>query len=256
MSVTDDRVSKLLAEVQDQPSPEEAFSKWLFIDVFILDGLMILFLVLFIIVQNLYIVSLVGAFSIAFGTVYLYAKDNAKRKMTGGRDFLDSQTIIGDYEIREQIPILSYTNVLLPKETIKGDSIRYSRIDIGDALGTLKTSSVRIGGRSSMSPEVVENLVRLRLKELKELEETKRRFRKKSDKASKKDKELSEADDKFLKKHGGIRHKKIEAIHSEEVTRPGDFLDETSEHILEKEEKDVVKMSKISFDDLDREEEL
>ena len=41
MSIVDERVSLLLAEIHDQPSPEEAFTKWMFVDIFILDGLMI-----------------------------------------------------------------------------------------------------------------------------------------------------------------------------------------------------------------------
>jgi len=171
MSIVDERVSQLLAEIHDQPSPEEAFSKWMFVDIFILDGLMMLFVILFIIVRDIYLVSMVGAFSIAFGAVYLYVKDRAKTNMITGRDFLDSQTIVGDLEISEQIPVRSYDYVLLPTRTITGKEIAYSRMDIDDSLGTLRTVPMRVGGSSSLRPEAVDNLVRLRLRELKELEE-------------------------------------------------------------------------------------
>jgi len=191
LSIVDERVSQLLAEIHNQPSPEEAFSKWMFVDIFILDGLMMLFVILFLIVRDIYLVSMVGAFSISFGAVYLYIKDRAKTGMITGRDFLDSQTIIGDLEISEQIPVRSYDYVLLPVKTITGKEIAYSRVDIDDSLGTLRTVPMRVGGASALRPEVVDNLVRLRLRELKELEEERKgnkKEQKKKDKEAEKEK--------------------------------------------------------------------
>ena len=132
---------------------------------------MMLFVILFIIVRDIYLVSMVGAFSISFGAVYLYVKDRAKTNMITGRDFLDSQTIVGDLEISEQIPVRSYDYVLLPTKTITGKQISYSRVDIDDSLGTLRTVPMRVGGSSALRPEAVDNLVRLRLRELKEIED-------------------------------------------------------------------------------------
>lgn len=171
MSIMDERVSQLIAEIHDRPSPEEAFSKWMFVDIFILDGLMMLFTILFMIVRDIQLVAMVGFASVAFGAAYLYVKDNAKHGLVAGRDFLDSQTIIGDMEITEQIAVRAYDYVLLPKESMDGNKITYTRRDLDDSLGTLRTSTIRVGGESELRPEVVENLVRLRLRELKEIED-------------------------------------------------------------------------------------
>ena len=104
-SAQDARVSKLLAEIQDQPSPEEAWTKWMMIDIFLFDGLIILAFIIFLLIHDMYLLIEVGSISIAFGAVYMHMKDNKKHGRISGRDFLDAQTIIGDTEINEQIPI-------------------------------------------------------------------------------------------------------------------------------------------------------
>jgi len=177
MSVIDDRVSKLIAEIHDQPSPEEAFSRWMFVDIFILDGLMMLFTIVFMVLRDIIIVMMIGFGSVAFGSAYLYLKDKAKNSLIAGRDFLDSQTLISDYEITEQIAIRAYDYVILPQQTIDGKTIAYSRIDVDDTLGTLRKVPIRVGGSSELRPEAVDNLVRLRLLELKEIEAERREER-------------------------------------------------------------------------------
>ena len=114
----DERVSRLIAEIHDQPSPEEAFSRWMFVDIFILDGLMMLFTIVFMVLRDIIIVMMIGFGSVAFGSAYLYIKDRAKTSMIAGRDFLDSQTLVSDYEITEQIAVKAYDYVLLPEKTI------------------------------------------------------------------------------------------------------------------------------------------
>jgi hypothetical protein len=246
LSLEDERVSQLLAEIHDQPSPEEAFSRWMFVDIFILDGLMMLFVILFLIVRDIYLVSMVGAFSVAFGAVYLHVKDNAKNKLITGRDVLDAQMIVGDLEINEQIPVRDYSYVILPAKTISGKTIAYSRVDINDSLGTLKSIPTRVGGSSLLRPEVVENLVRLRLKELKELEENRR--------SDKKDKDKSEKKERGRFGRGVKRIKEIPHVISEEE----DYMEE--EHpeksvkmeipkIAEVEEYDGIEINDILFDD-------
>lgn len=181
MSVIDERVSQLIAEIHDQPSPEEAFTKWMFIDILILDGLMMLFTIMFMVIRDIYFVGMVGMGSVAFGSVYLYMKDRAKGGLVSGRDFLDSQTIIGDLEVNEQIPVRAYDYVILPLKTIDGETVNYKRVDLEDTLGTLRVTPIRVGGLSELRPEVVQNLVRLRLKELKEIEEQRAAGKEKKD---------------------------------------------------------------------------
>jgi len=181
MSVIDERVSQLIAEIHNQPSPEEAFSKWMLIDILILDGLMMLFTIIFMLIRDIYLVGMIGMGSVAFGSVYLYVKDRKKGGLVSGRDFLDSQTIIGDLEISEQIPVKAYDYVILPLRTIDGETINYKRADLEDTLGTLRVTPIRVGGLSELRPEVVQNLVRLRLKELKEIEEQRAAGKKRKD---------------------------------------------------------------------------
>jgi hypothetical protein len=185
MSVMDERVSRLVAEIHDQPSPEEAFSRWMFVDIFILDGLMMLFTIVFIILRDIIVVLMIGFGSVAFGSAYLYIKDRAKTSLIAGRDFLDSQTLIGDYEITEQIAIKGYDYVILPDQTIDGKKIAYSRVDVDDTLGILRATPIRVGGSSELRPEAVDHLVRLRLRELKEYEVEKRGKAKEIEKAEK-----------------------------------------------------------------------
>jgi hypothetical protein len=114
-------------------------------------------------------------------------KDRAKDNMIMGMSFLDSQTIIGDLEIPEQIAIEGYDYLVLPENTIEGAAIIYARRDIGDVTEQLSTMRIRVGGESWLRPEVVDELVAMRLKELRGIEEG----RKKGKKPSKK--ELEEA---------------------------------------------------------------
>jgi hypothetical protein len=254
MSTVDERVSQLIAEIHDQPSPEEAFSKWLFVDIFILDGLMMLFVILFLIVRDVYLVSMVGAFSIAFGAVYLHVKDNRKTAMISGRDFLDSQTIVGDVEYSEQIPVRAYDYVLLPEMTITGKTIAYSRVDIDDSLGTLRTVPMRVGGSSALRPEAVDNLVRLRLGELKELEKSRKKFRK--EEAKKADMPKSKDKGGFFGRFKTQRVKEIPKVVVEEgyvvgsvdiPTEVEETLDEDKKKILK--EYDDIEIDDILFDD-------
>ena len=246
MCAMDERVSQLLAEIHNQPSPEEAFSKWMFIDIFILDGLMMLFVILFLIVRDIYLVSMVGAFSISFGAVYLYVKDKAKGGMIAGRDFIDSQTIIGDLEISEQIPIRSYDYVLLPTQTITGKAISYSRVDIDDSLGTLRTVPMRVGGSSELRPEVVDNLVRLRLRELKDLEDGRQTER--EDKA--KSKRESGKLDRVLGRFKVQRIKEIPKVVSETGYTVGTLLEEKEEEVVKTLGVEKVK-ALDEYDDID-----
>lgn len=194
----DERVSKLIAEIHDQPSPEEAFSRWMFVDIFILDGLMMLFTIVFLILRDIIIVLMIGFGAVAFGSAYLMLKDKAKNARIGGRDFLDSQTLIGDYEITEQIAIRAYDYVILPQETLDGKKIMYSRVDVDDTLGTLRVARIRVGSSSELRPQVVDNLVRLRLGELKDMELDKRR----------KAKDLKDEEDEGIEKDWLGRKKK------------------------------------------------
>jgi hypothetical protein len=235
MSIVDERVSQLLSEIHNKPSPEEAFSKWMFIDIFILDGLMMLFVILFLIVRDIYLVSMVGAFSIAFGAVYLHVKDGRKHAIISGRDFLDSQTIVGDIELSEQIPVLSYDYVLLPERTLTGKMISYNRVDINDSLGTLRTVPMRVGGSSALRPEAVDNLVRLRLRELKEIEDLRKKGRKR-DKKKKKEVETSEKEEGFFARRRARRVKEIPKVRSDEGYNIGDIdknLQEEAAKILD-----------------------
>jgi len=236
----DDRVSLLLAEIHNQPSPEEAFSKWMFIDIFILDGLMMLFVILFMIVRDLYLVGMVGAFSIAFGAVYLYVKDRAKTGMISGRDFLDSQTIIGDIEINEQIPVRSYDYVLLPSVSITGKEIAYSKVDIDDSLRTLRTVPMRVGGASALRPEAVDNLVRLRLRELKEMEDEREEER--QEKKNKKG---------FFSRFGRQRVKEIPKVVPEVGYKASSLSEEEIEKSLDEKQKVVLeKYEDFDIDDI------
>ena len=228
MSIVDERVSQLLSEIHNQPSPEEAFSRWMFIDIFILDGLMMLFVILFLIVRDIYLVSMVGAFSIAFGAVYLHVKDGRKHGMISGRDFLDSQTIVGDIELSEQIPVLSYDYVLLPERTLTGKMISYNRVDIDDSLGTLRTIPMRVGGSSALRPEAVDNLVRLRLRELKEIEDFRKKGRKKG---KERKKEVFEKEDGFFARRRARRVKEIPKVVSEEGYNIGEISKNLQENV-------------------------
>lgn len=243
MSIADERVSQLLAEIHDQPSPEEAFTKWMFVDIFILDGLMMLFVILFIIVRDIYLVSMVGAFSISFGAVYLYVKDRAKTNMITGRDFLDSQTIVGDLEISEQIPVRSYDYVLLPAQTITGKQIAYSRVDIDDSLGTLRTVPMRVGGSSALRPEAVDNLVRLRLRELKEIEDEKN--------AEKKAKQKGNRVGGFFSRFRMQKVKEIPKVVSDTGYEAGSLPEQdVMENLDEKQKADLEEYEDIDIDDI------
>jgi hypothetical protein len=200
---------------------------------------------------------MVGAFSIAFGAVYLYVKDKAKNRMITGRDFLDSQTIVGDLEISEQIPVRSYDYVLLPAKTITGKEIAYSRVDIDDSLGTLRTVPMRVGGSSALRPEAVDNLVRLRLRELKDIEDVRKGERKDKKKEEKKEAKTDGVFSRFRIQ----KVKEIPKVISEEgygVGSIGETLRENVDEILEAdaemkkkkmEELDSIAIDDIMFDD-------
>lgn len=164
----DERLSQLIAQIHDAPSPEEAFSKWLLIDIAILDGLMIGFIFMLLLVRDLVIMALVGAFSVAFAAVYLMWKREAKTKASLGKSFLDSQTIIGDMEMAEQIGIEGYEYIVLPEETIDGKEICYNKMDLDEVSQALASPFIRFGGTSTLRPSVIDQLVQQRLMDLKE----------------------------------------------------------------------------------------
>lgn len=181
----DDRLSQLIAQIHSAPSPEEAFSKWVLIDIFILDGLMMAFIFLLVILKDLMVMSLVGAFSVAFAAVYLMWKREAKTKASLGKSFLDSQTVLGDMEMAEQIGIEGYEYIVLPEATIEGNEICYEKIDLDAVSQALASPFIRFGGESTLRPTVVDQLVQKRLVELKE--EAERRAEEKMKKIKKKD---------------------------------------------------------------------
>lgn len=166
--IKDERLSQLIAQIHSAPSPEEAFSKWMFIDIFIIDGLMMAFVFLFVILRDMTVMVMIGSGSIAFGAVYLYLKNEAKKRESLGKNFLDSQTIIGDMELAEQIGIEGYEYIVLPEATMDGNAISYQRIDLDEVAQALATPFIRFGGESTLRPSVIDRLVEIRLMELKE----------------------------------------------------------------------------------------
>lgn len=201
VDLTQERISQLLADIHSAPSPEESFSKWMFVDIFVIDGLMMMFTILLMVIRDLYFMGMIGAFSIAFGAVYLYVKNEAKKKLSLGLSFLDSQTIIGDLEIAEQIPIEGYEYIILPEHTIEGKDIRYTRRDLDEVTQKLTTSIIRFGGESMLRPQVVDELVTARLRELRDIEQEKReewlakQAEKKAKKRPKRDEEYWESEE-------------------------------------------------------------
>jgi hypothetical protein len=245
MSVIDERVSKLIAEIHDQPSPEEAFSRWMFVDIFILDGLMMLFTIVFMVLRDIIIVMMIGFGSVAFGSAYLYIKDKAKTSLIAGRDFLDSQTLISDFEITEQIAIKAYDYVLLPQQTIDGKTIAYSRVDVDDTLGTLRAIPIRVGGSSELRPEAVDNLVRLRLEELKEIEAEKRGLAKEIEKERKEDAGEGRWSRFSFRGKKRSRLRKIPDVGAGEGRQVGEFEDE------DEDELEDIEFGTIDLDDID-----
>lgn len=209
---------------------------------------MMLFIMLFLIIRDIYLVSMVGAFSIAFGAVYLYLKDRAKNNLTSGRDVLDAQLIVGDLELDEQIAVRDYSYVVLPQKTISGKDITYSRIDIDDSLGTLRTVPIRVGGTSELRPEVVENLVRLRLRQLKEVEKDRQ--------SDKKEKSKDGMDGRS--RRGAKKIKEIPRVVSDDEytsvedyaqQRPVEPAEEKVPEVAEIDEYDGIKIDDIIFDE-------
>jgi len=185
--IRDERLSQLIAQIHDAPSPEESFSKWFLIDMAILDGLMMGFIFMLLLVRDLVIMALVGAFSVAFAAVYLMWKREAKTKASLGKSFLDSQTIIGDMEMAEQIGIEGYEYIVLPETTIDGKEISYAKMALDEVSQALASPFIRFGGSSTLRPTVIDQLVQKRLMELKE--EAERRAEERLEK-QRKDKEV------------------------------------------------------------------
>jgi hypothetical protein len=186
--IRDDRLTKLIAQIHSAPSPEQAFSRWLLIDIFLIDGLAMAFIFLLILVRDLLILVIVGCFSVTFIAVYLAWKRDAKTKASIGISFLDSQTIIGDMEIAEQIGIKGYEYVVLPESTIEGREICYRKTDLDEVSQALVSPYIRFGGESTLRPSVIDQLVQQRLRELKE--EAERRVEERKEKDKTKEKEL------------------------------------------------------------------
>ncbi len=120
---------------------------------------------------------MIGSGSIAFGAVYLYMKNEAKKRESLGKNFLDSQTILGDMEMAEQIGIEGYEYVILPEATIEGNEICYEKMDLDVVSQALASPYIRFGGESTLRPNVVDRLVENRLLELKEEAENRVRER-------------------------------------------------------------------------------
>lgn len=135
------------------------------------------FIFLLMILRDMTIMVMIGSGSIAFGAVYLYFKNEAKKRESLGRNFLDSQTILGDMEIAEQIGIEGYEYIVLPEATIDGNAIRYQKMDLDEVSQALATPFIRFGGESTLRPTVIDRLVELRLMELKEEAERRARER-------------------------------------------------------------------------------
>lgn len=173
MSITDSKTSRLLAEIHAQQSPEELYAKWLLIDVLVMDTVMIGCLIAVLVLKDIFILILLASVSLAVAGMYWGAKTDARHNLTSGRQFLDANVIIADMENPEVIPIRRHTYKVLPKMTIDGKDIQYKRQDVDETLSTLQTAGVRVGGASVLLPEVVNDLIRIRLKELKDEEEEK-----------------------------------------------------------------------------------
>jgi len=198
-SKDDERVAELLSEIHDVPSPEASFSRWMMVDIFIIDGLMMAFVILFLLVRNTYVMTIVGAGSIAFGAVYLLLKTNAKHNLTEGRSFIDSQTLFGDDEHDEQISVIGYDYLVLPEKTISGRDILYKKADIDATTRQLASLPIRVGGMSELKAEAVDSLVRIRLQQLKEMEAERRENQKR---VLKEEQKLKAAELEAKKKRG------------------------------------------------------
>ena len=154
---------------------------------------------LLMILRDMTIMVMIGSGSIAFGAVYLYLKNEAKKRESLGKNFLDSQTILGDMEIAEQIGIEGYEYIVLPEATMDGNAICYQRMDLDEVSQALATPFIRFGGESTLRPTVIDRLVELRLMELKE--EAERRAR---ERIESQEKEFVDTDIALPKKQGRL----------------------------------------------------
>lgn len=216
--IRDERLSQLIAQIHSAPSPEESFSKWMLIDIIILDGLMMAFIFLLLLVKDLVIMGLVGAFSVAFASVYLMWKRESKSKASLGKSFLDSQTILGDMEMAEQIGIEGYEYIVLPESTIEGHEVCYNRLDLDDVSQALASPFIRFGGSSTLRPAVIDALVEKRLMELKEEAEERAEKKLQKDKDDKKIIATIEMKDLEPKKPSRFSIKRVKKIGDAEET--------------------------------------
>ena len=207
--IKDERLSQLIAQIHDAPSPEESFSKWMLIDIAILDGLMMGFIFMLLLVRDLVLMSLVGAFSVAFAAVYIMWKREAKTKASLGKSFLDSQTILGDMEMAEQIGIEGYEYIVLPETTIEGKEICYAKVVLDEVSQALASPFIRFGGSSALRPTVIDQLVHKRLMELRE--EAEKRVEAKVQK-EKEDIQDIEVETRPKKSRFGFRRKRAKTI--------------------------------------------
>lgn len=173
MSITDEKTSRLLAEIHMQESPEELYAKWLLIDVLVMDAVMIGCLIAVLVLKDIVILILLASVSLAVAGIYWGAKTDARHNLTAGRQFLDANVIIADMENLEVIPVRRHVYKVLPKTTIDGVEIQYKKQDLDESLKALHQVGVRVGGVSALLPEVVNDLLKIRLEELKEEEEAK-----------------------------------------------------------------------------------
>lgn len=173
MSITDEKTSRLLAEIHRLKSPEELYARWLLIDVLVMDAVMIGCMIAVLVLRDIIILILLASVSLGVAGVYWGVKSDARHNLTAGRQFLDANVIIGDMENPEVIPITRHVYKVLPRYTIDGEEIQYQKKDVDETLKTLQSVGVRVGGASALLPEVVNDLIRMRLEELKEEEESK-----------------------------------------------------------------------------------
>jgi hypothetical protein len=154
-------VAELIDELVSRPDPMEAYDKFMWIDMLVIQGLLFGSMFAIMTIRDIATAALLFCvvLSVLFG--YTYFKSIKRQEAVMGKMFLDSTTYVADSDIQEQVEIEGWELLIAPAEHLDKDKLVYEQDDLLETLTALKSPGVRVGGGPIHAP-IVDEIAQVR----------------------------------------------------------------------------------------------
>lgn len=95
-------------EKYEMVSVEKEYSRFMFIDIFILDGLLMTFVLTLLILREINLLIIIGVILVVIGTTYWWERERRKREILDGYKFMDLIIFCSDGDVSYQHRINKY----------------------------------------------------------------------------------------------------------------------------------------------------